>query len=431
MDWRQHAGLSERWQTLSRGHAAEVNGRLRDGVPDAEPRSGDDRATLCDAVLDVVRSANAAGAIDELRCRFAPAHAPFVKWVGEHGQPVGPVFMLEDGRVAVVSGAPWRRPRAWVATQESVEPLLGVFALGRSSNRNMYALGRADGVYLTEGWGGPSTTVLPWPTSYGPGHPDMQVPMRDGRPSVTELVPFDDGQRAVMISPSGVFLLTPQGSVLVHPAAEDVGRYIDEDGDEAFPLDLVAVHADLSSDQAHMVVGDQASPHRVLSAEGALIAAIEPAFGQPQCAAFTIDGSEVLLSGRADDKGRTVCVSIERVSAQLHWRPTTWRKVIEPAEAITVARARPGGFLLGDAAGFVRRWSSDTPSSREVLVGGTVRALDASADGRSIVVGTDAGVVHRLDFDPQAPDPFAIGTAVHREVRRWMFWRSESSPLIW
>ena len=431
MDWVQHAGLSERWQSLSRGYAAAVNGRLRAGAYDPDPRSGDDRADLSRDVLSVVREANVSGELESLRRRFAPAHAPFSQHVADQGQTVGSVFLLDDGRVAAVTGAPWHRPRAWMATHESVEPLLGVFALGRSADRMIYALGRAEGVSLTAGWGGAPQTVLQWPASYAPSHPDMPIASHDGHPPVIELIPFNDGERALMVSPVGVFLLAPEGSALIHPGAEDIGRFIDEEGDEAFPLDLEFVHADVSPDQAHLVVGDQASPHRVLAVDGTLIAAVEPAIGHPQQAAFTIDGTEVALSGRLDDEGRTVCVSIERVSAQLHWRPTTWRKVIEATVPVTAAYPRAGGFVLGDAQGFVRVWTDGAPPSGEMFVGGSVCAIDASEDGRTLLVGTNAGVLHQLELDPNEADPYAIGTRAHRERRRWIFWRSESAPLIW
>lgn len=47
-----------------------------------------------------------------------------------------------------------------------------------------------------------------------------------------------------------------------------------------------------------------------------------------------------------------------------------------------------------------------------------------------MVVTTYAGFlsIFKLDVGKEA---WQIGTGDHREERRWIFWRSESKPLIW
>ncbi|MEM7675895.1 MAG: hypothetical protein AAF449_07820 [Myxococcota bacterium] len=268
MDWRAHEGLSKRWQNLSRGYAEAVADRIRRGRADASPSASDDRRELMTDVLPIVREANKVGAIDDLRRHFAPAHVAYASIAADRAEHVGPVFLLEDGRLACIVGGPWQRPRAVVATTTSTEPLLGVFAVGRSPNRRIYALGRADGVHLTSGWGGPSTVVLPWPRTYAPAHPEMPVPARRGRSVVLALLPFDDGERVLVTSPSGVFLLSATEARLVHPSPADLQSYVQENGDDAFPLDLADVHAAVSPDHSFIVVGDRASLHRVLDADG-------------------------------------------------------------------------------------------------------------------------------------------------------------------
>ena len=442
MDWLRYAGLSERWQSLSRGHAALVNARLRRGEHDPAPEAGDDRASLAEDVLAVVREASSEGDVEGLRGAFAPSHLPFESIVSAHGQPVGPLFMLDDGRLVVVVGSPWQRPQVWVATASSVEPLLGVFALGRSPDRRVYALGRADGVYLSKGWGEPPIAVLPWPVAYAPTHADMPLPTVDGRPVVGQLLPFDDGARVVVVSRSGVFLLEASGSRLIHPGELGLDLYVDEDGDEAFPLDLDGVHAALSPDQGHIVAGDQASRHRIMKHDGALIAAVEPVLGYPSQSTFSADGRLVVLSSRQGSDGRVLQLPVAQVRADLHFAPasaepssSTHGSLPTPIDRsvapVTSILAQHDGYWLGGADGFLRRCGSDLTTTGSIFLGGEVRSIDASVDGRTLAVCTTAGIVHRIELSAAAADVFAIGTIEHRESRRWIFWQNEASPLIW
>ncbi len=410
-----------------------VNERLGQGRRDAELEPGDDRGALAEAVLAVARKANHDGEIDALRGRFAPAHVPFAALAEAHGQPIGPGYLLDDGRLAVVVGSPWQRPRVWVATPISTEPLLGVFALGRSSDRRTYALGRADGVHMTEGWGGPTKVVLAWPTAYGPTHADMPVPTLEGRPLVSRLLPLNDGQRVLVVSRSGVFLLDSEGSRLIHPGEQDLDHYVDEDGDDAFPLDLDYVHAAVASDQRYIAAGDQASRHRILDGEGNLVSGVEPALGHPVHAVFSHDGAAIALSARDSDGGRTVRLSMSQIAANLSFAPAPSPSVaaVGPAPVVTSASAYRDGYMFGRADGFVRVCGPDLSSVGELFVGGEVLAIDVAEDQRQIAVCTGAGVVHCIELEPSASDPFAIGTFSHRERRRWIFWRGESSPLIW
>lgn len=432
MDWWAYEGLSERWQSLGRGHAAAANRRLQAEENATVVVDGDDRPQLAERVLDVVRQANRARAFDELRRRFAPAHAPFAERIQHQGQPATSLFMLQDSRIVVVVGAPWERPRAWMATPESVEPLLGVLAVGRSADGRTYAVGRPDGVHLTEGWGGPSR-VVPWPTTYDPVHAEMPVPNPYGRLQVSGLVPFDDGDRVLLVSPSGVFLLFEDRSLLVHPGPSDFGSCVDEEGDDAFPLDLPSVHGAVSPDQLHLAVGHQGSGHRLLRAEGpAPLATVEPSVGHPQQAAFTRDGGTVLLSSRRGDQGQTVKLAVERLGGEMHWPAERCIDVIDASAAVGAMMSVGSEVLLGGTDGFIRRCDlAGGPSRGHHFVGGGISALDVTPDGRLVAVGTVAGTVHLIDLAPETIDPYAIGTRPQREIRRWIFWKSESGPLIW
>ncbi|MEO1338091.1 MAG: hypothetical protein AAFV29_20775, partial [Myxococcota bacterium] len=322
----------------------------------------------------------------------------------------------------------WRRPRAVVATTSSTEPLLGVFAMGRSPNRRIYALGRADGVHLTAGWGGPSTGVLPWPTTYAPAHPEMPVPMSHGRSVVHALLPFDDGERALVTSPSGVFLLTADEAQLVHPSPADLKSYVQENGDDAFPLDLADVHAAVSPDHSFIVVGDRASLHRVLDAEGQPWVTLEPVAGHPHHAVFSSDAHTLVLSCRRNGDGQSVFIPVAHLRAAHHWQPEAFLDLVDLRKAVSTAVSFRDEYLIGDTDGFVRSWRGGRFED-PFYVGGRVVDIDVSVDGGRLAVCTDAGVLHL--FDRTTSDPLTAGTAPYREMRRWLFWRGEGRPLLW
>jgi hypothetical protein len=58
-----------------------------------------------------------------------------------------------------------------------------------------------------------------------------------------------------------------------------------------------------------------------------------------------------------------------------------------------------------------------------------VNAIDVRRDGARLVVTTFAGFLCLIDLDTGSADPFTIGTATHRERRRWLFWKNEPTPL--
>lgn len=434
MDWHRHAGLSERWQSLCRGHAQTLNEGLRRGIHAPLASSADDRASLAGAVLEIVAEANEAGETVALRGLFTPAYHPFVEGLEDRAEPVGTLLLLDDGRVAVVAGGSRRRLQAWLVTPDSSEPLVGVFALGRSSNRRIIALGRPDGVHLARGWGGPIQTVIPWPDAYGPAHPEMPVPTNDHYARVTALLPYNDGERVIIVSRSGIFAATSTSSALIHPSPADLGGYVDEDGDEAFPLDLASVHASAAPNSDLLVVGDQDSPHRILTSDGDLLVAVPPTQGHVQWAASAVDahgGEVVALSSTDNGQAYTAFADASILRSSLRWHPEAELTTVEAPSPVTAATAWPGTVALGHADGFIRLYRSSGEALGEVFVGSPVRAIDATADRRWVAVGTQAGVLHILDLAPAERSPWAIGRFDHAEVRRYLFWRAEASPLIW
>ena len=90
-----------------------------------------------------------------------------------------------------------------------------------------------------------------------------------------------------------------------------------------------------------------------------------------------------------------------------------------------------GEFILGDASGRLCAYDTSGHFRWEHHIGSSVGDIDLSPDGKRLVVTTYAGFLCLLDLDTGERDPFTIGTATHRERRRWIFWKNEPKPLVW
>ncbi len=87
-------------------------------------------------------------------------------------------------------------------------------------------------------------------------------------------------------------------------------------------------------------------------------------------------------------------------------------------------------FILGDAYGYLRCVDAAGNPVWQHFLGSTLCAIDLSADGRTLVASSYAGIIAIIDLDAGRPE-WQIGTGEHHERRRWLFWKGEETPLAW
>jgi WD40 repeat protein len=104
---------------------------------------------------------------------------------------------------------------------------------------------------------------------------------------------------------------------------------------------------------------------------------------------------------------------------------------LESGSRVYAAVSRDDEFIIGDAKGYLRAFDLQGRFRWQHFIGSTICDIDISKDGRRLIVTTYAGFLSILDLDTGESDPFVIGTATHRERRRWLFWKKEPKPLIW
>jgi hypothetical protein len=439
MDWSTTTALAARWQDETRCYVAAINDYVARGMAlgwdNAGTQPADTRAALAEPVLAVVRAANRAGEVEALHAHFPPESSPFLSEA--RTRHIGPVVLLDDDRVVVRAGPPWAPAACFVLDNFHAVPLPDVVCVGRSPDRRYIAIARAEHVTIHDGWEGPVVCTLVWPTGRE-GLP-TEAWLRDAStpPPVTQLIPFPDGARALLVSSIGVFVLTVDGAVPLHPGASERRERYDEDRqeypDEPVALNIDMEHGALSADGQLIAVGSQDSEHLLFDAELRLVGRVPPASSYPHAAVFSADGRHVAFNSCHFYNGETVSVLRGRIPAASS-EPTVAEDavtLVDPSCRVYAAVGRDDTFLLGDAYGYVRACGLDGTPRWQHFFGGTIAGMDLSRDGTTLAVSTYAGVVHLLDLDTGEVNPYVIGTTTHRERRRWMFWPDEPQPLVW
>lgn len=155
----------------------------------------------------------------------------------------------------------------------------------------------------------------------------------------------------------------------------------------------------------------------------------------PHYAAFSADGSMIAFNSCHFYNGETIGLPTKLLPGiKIKTDPYELDKRLvnlEDGSRVYAAVSRGDEFIIGDANGYLRAFDLQGSFRWQHFIGSTICDLDISRDERRLVATTYAGFLCILDLDTADADPFVIGTATHRERRRWLFWKKEPKPLIW
>ncbi len=440
-----HEALSQQWRKESESYASAINAYVKrgtesnwEGMEDSdEPQ--DPRQPLASQVIEAVRAANEAGSIDGLRDRFPPAHRPFVEVLQENGQSLPVVFLLDDGRILLRVGAPYEPGYVAAISGNDVSRLPeDVITIGRSPNRKTFAKATQSGVTLLHGWDGPVTATLPWPTGTEGVPPPFEAEGIEGCPTVTELIPYDSGDRALLVSPAGVFVLETKRVVRLLPTQDELREHFEwlqkEHPEDSLSYDLDMDHGALSPDGRWIACGHQSSVHYVFDANTYEVAAsIGNLSEYPHYSLFSSSSEVVALNSCHFYNGKTLGVPLRLLPGLTTEAYEVDERLVqlEDGSRVYAGVCRGDEFIIGDASGYLRAFDTSGTPRWQHFIGSSMGTIDVSADSKTLVATTYAGFLSIIDMDTGKPDPFAIGTSDHRERRRWLFWKKEPKPLIW
>jgi hypothetical protein len=429
--------LSNAWRAGGRLHADAVNDfverGMRDGWPDKDPQLPDHQTPLADAVLEVVREANRSGNASTLRERFPPAVQPFASRLKNAGRALDPAMWIDGESVVLRIGAPYEAGPIVIANVDGISECPGILGFGRSHDGTFVALAKETGFEIRRGWHGEVATTLPWPTEFENIPASHRKPRAPTPLRITKLEVFPDGQRILLASPSGVFILTRDRAVQLLPEPDHYQDRLDDDEDVS-EVELSMEHAALSPDGGLILAGHQDSSHLVFDAQGRRIATLHPRSEYPHFAWFSADGCIAGFNSCHFYSGESFGVPIADLQGEspLDSDPPGIRTLQEGAR-VYAAVARGDEFIIGDAHGYLRAFDAEGKFRWQRFLGGTICSLDLGPDGRTLAVTTYAGILCALDLDNTERDPYAIGTGSRHpgELWRWLFWKNEERPLRW
>ncbi len=338
----------------------------------------------------------------DLRRMFPPSYEAFE--YENIGKTIQPALYMDDGSIlARVDGVVHR------IENENIEPMKGVACFGRSRDRKHFAFAFEDRIEIRGGL-------------QRPAHATLALPKKFGAPKTIDV--FPDGERVLVATETHVSIISQRGVERIHP-----------DGDaEASSY----VHAALSPDGRTIACGDQDSAHRVFISEAGhfvLAAEVEPASSYPCFAMFHDDGAHVALSSCHFSRSATLSMELA-VLAKKKKKALTLSASSERVTVIDDRRwmysgvSREKGFLLGDRSGYAWYFAFDGQLLGYLHIGSTMESMDVSADGKTLLFGTCAGILAELDRTIEPPDPYKVRSLEGAETRRWVFW-SGFPALVW
>jgi hypothetical protein len=473
MNWKdlsptERADISRQWRDEGSRYARETNAfvdrftRLGPEQAGEEPKQ-DGRNELAETVLEAVREANESGELADLREAFPPAYWPFVNRLQENGQILAPLLLLDSGQIlvrVVPTGARQEQATTYLIDDLHIKTFPGILSFGRSPDRRYYAVARESGITVHDGWDGPTVTNLDWPT-FG---------AREGVQEVCQLVPFPDGKRVLLATRAAIMVLEPQQNTIPYPRyggfklsnmfgvlePQPSTILFPRERDESEDMWLNNPHGAVSPDGSLIAIGDRLTGDHLLfndryEAVGRIHALVDSA---PCHASFSNEGTLLALSsymygGRAATVVVPTCrfpglIVEENDLQKTRWfSKSTWEEtrkslqvfdkdllVLDSNEWVQASAWRPGEFILG-GFGFLEAFDREGMKRWWDFIGSSFCAIDISRDGRHLIASTSAGFLVILDLEIREADPFRLGTATHRERRRWLFWKKEKKPLVW
>lgn len=411
---------------IAKGDACEWKGM---GEPDEPPAL----SALLPELREQLRAANADGneaAIARMRQQWPPLHEATSTLLEDNGQGFGALAWRADGSLLVRTGT-WYEPGQVVRVHGlAVTPEPGLRMFGSSPDGTVLGLVRDGQIQLLRDADGTVLATLPLPTGRE-GLPPALEALAESEAIAQQLLPFNDGQRAVLVQADGVFLCSAAGIQRLLPTAAELEDAAAED--DPYRVNLDMVHAAVSPDGNWIACGHQDGRHRLFDGQGTPVSEVGPHGEYPHHAAFFADGRHVALNACHFYNGATISVAVAAL-AQINtdfYEEHPAVRVIEPGARVYASAVVPGGLLLGDAYGYLRAVDPEGNVLWKQHVGSTISAMAASADGRMLAVGSHSGTVHLLDLTSSDANPEQVGTDPRRELRRWLFWKQEAQPLAW
>ena len=417
---KKKKSIQEEWLIKGQKYASAINKMVAfaekngwENWEGSEPL--DKREHLADEVIALLRKANTEGTVAEFRAQFPPAHAPIIKYLEKLSQSIQQLHFIDNQKIVFVTGTSYQKRQAYLLTDDIVLELDSkITAIGKSKKGNIFAIATKGKITLFENWEGGilNEFVLNETATYG----------------ITDLIPFNDGSKVLLVSSDGIYLISKEDEKLIHPDPED----FDEE-DEEWTANIDMENATLSYDNQFIVVGDQCFDHRILDSNGEKVGSIGPQSSYPHFCLFSKHDNQLITNSCHFYNGITIGVDAHKLNsiAIEAYTDSPDFTVIDEEMRVYVGLAATDYYILGDAYGYIKAIDQKGNKLWSHFLGSTISGMTLSDDEQTLWVGSSSGILHKLQLDKGLRDDHTIGNSNHYEEFRLLIWKKEPQILKW
>ncbi|MCJ7933356.1 MAG: hypothetical protein MUW56_06875 [Chryseobacterium sp.] len=410
-----NTATQEEWFSKGERYATEINEMVefgeKNGWENWEDQEPDDqREHLAVEVFEMLKKANLNQENEQFRAHFPPAHAPIIPLLKEKSQSIEQLHFITDRKIVFLTGTSYEKRQAYLLDHDQATPLdENIHAVGKSKQGNIFAVANANRISVCNGWDGELIN-------------DFELNMSADF-GITEMTPFNDGSKVLVVSSDGIYLISHEEKKLIHP--------VNEDNDEEWTSQIDMENAALSHDNSYIAVGDQGYDHRILDSEGNTLGAIGPQSSYPHFCLFSKDGSQLITNSCHFYNGITIGISSDQYAGadiEAYTESDDFTFIDEEMRVYAGVTAKDY-YILGDAYGYIKAFDKKGNRLWKYFLGSTISGMAISDDEETLWVGAHSGILHQLKLGKGQRDRHIIGDGDHYEEFRLLIWRDE--PQIW
>lgn len=408
--------IKTEWNTLGSQYAIAVNEMVKFGETKgwenwkgAEPK--DERDHLSDAVFQLLKEANTNNTVEQFRQDFPPAHTPLLKFFKDKGQSISQLNFITEQKIVFLVGTAYQKRQAYILDNTTVLELdNSIKAIGKSKQNNVFAIASNNTIVTTQGWQGSVIETFQLNNTKNIG--------------ITDLIPFNDGKKVLLVSADGIFIISNTSEHLIHPLPE---LEDDLEEGEAWEPYLDMENATLSNDNKYIIVGDQCYDHRILNSDGTQVGDIGPQSSYPHFCLFSKNDKQIITNSCHFYNGVTIGVdtkNMEAISVEAYQDSEDYT-VIDDGMRVYCGVATSKYYILGDAYGYIKAIDTKGHCVWKYFLGSTISGMTISEDEKTLWVASYSGMLHKLQLDKGLRDNHTIGTGQHYEDFRLVIWKDE------
>lgn len=407
--------IQEEWNLKGEHYAKEINEMIEFGEKNGwENWKGkeavDKRDHLAEEVIQKLRQANIENNVERFRCDFPPSHAPLISFLEKQAQSIQQLYFISDQKIVFLTGTAYQKRQAYLLNNDQVILLdNNIDAIGKSKQNNIFAIASANKIATFKGWDGELINEFTLNETADLG--------------ITELIPFNDGNKLLIVTSQGIYLVAKNEEKLIHP--------INEENEEDWSPHLDMENATLSNDNSFIVVGDQDFDHRILDSNGNTLGSIGPQSSYPHFCLFSKEDDQLITNSCHFYNGVTIGINSDKlmgVNIEAYTESEDYTMIDEQMR-VYVGLATHNYYILGDAFGNIGAIDKNGKKICRHFLGSTISGMAISDDEQTLWVGSSSGILHKLKLGKGHRDTHTIGNGNHYEEFRLLIWKNE--PQIW